>query len=387
MSSTETPPEPKKRGRKPKATLEEKANEAQEPKQRKKRGRKAAVKYFSSSIRKKLPLTTAIHDSNNYILHLDVQDDSKSNDEGNDVGNIGGTSNSELEKLFNNVVLNDEEDTKEDSSISDEEDAQSDLTELYEKRIKAREVQDKKLIDKLEMLHQDEDLLSKLVIDETVPEQVEKQENQSEEKQNDNRQYGYFQLMNQLVDKDWCERCDIACWWCCHNFDTVPLGLPQDYSHKTKQFRVRGIFCSFACMLAYSQNSKIIGRDSEPLIKHLYSKLSAESISAKLNPAPPRAALKMFGGELTIEEFRNSTIEKKAYKMVIYPMFVSRDYVEEIDIANVKKANMKVFDENSFKRVISDEKRVADAKVRLASQIEKTTVTLGNTIDKFINIS
>ena len=33
-----------------------------------------------------------------------------------------------------------------------------------------------------------------------------------------------------------------------------------------------------------------------------------------------------------------------------------------------------------------DDKRIEDAKNRL-SQIEKTTVTLGNTIDKFIKIS
>ena len=34
-----------------------------------------------------------------------------------------------------------------------------------------------------------------------------------------------------------------------------------------------------------------------------------------------------------------------------------------------------------------DEKRINDAKLRLSSQIEKHTVTLGNTIDKFIKIS
>ena len=63
------PEEKKKRGRKKKEVVVE------EVKQKKMRGRNAAVKYFSSSIRKKIPLTIVLQDNNNYILHLDVKDD------------------------------------------------------------------------------------------------------------------------------------------------------------------------------------------------------------------------------------------------------------------------------------------------------------------------
>ena len=73
--------------------------------------------------------------------------------------------------------------------------------------------------------------------------------------------------------------------------------------------------------------------------------------------------------------------------MIQYPMFVSKDYIEEVDIMNVKRVNQNVFTETqqiSYNNL--DDKRIEDAKNRL-SQIEKTTVTLGNTIDKFIKIS
>jgi hypothetical protein len=97
----------------------------------------------------------------------------------------------------------------------------------------------------------------------------------------------------------------------------------------------------------------------------------------------------MFGGQLSIEDFRNNFIENKIYKMVEYPMFISSDYMEEIDIKNIKIVNHKLFDKNEQQSKIFnnlDDKRVEDAKTRL-SIIENATVTVGNTIDKFIKFS
>ena len=96
----------------------------------------------------------------------------------------------------------------------------------------------------------------------------------------------------------------------------------------------------------------------------------------------------MFGGELDINEFRSSFNENKVYKMIEYPMCVCKDYIEEVDIQNVKRVNQSVFKESLYtnKPQNLDERRIEDARNRL-SQIEKTTITLGNTIDKFIKIT
>ena len=40
------------------------------------------------------------------------------------------------------------------------------------------------------------------------------------------------------------------------------------------------------------------------LIKFLYTKLTGAKLSDNIKSAPPRCSLKMFGGELSIEEFR-----------------------------------------------------------------------------------
>ena len=95
----------------------------------------------------------------------------------------------------------------------------------------------------------------------------------------------------------------------------------------------------------------------------------------------------MFGGELDINEFRNASKERKVYKMIEYPMCVYNDYVEEIDIENIKNANSRLFNKESISKLINlDDKRVHDAQTRL-SQLESTFINTGNTIDKFIKFS
>jgi hypothetical protein len=70
--------------------------------------------------------------------------------------------------------------------------------------------------------------------------------------------------------------------------------------------------------------------------------------------------------------------------MIDYPMFISRDFIEEIDIKNVKAVNKNIFQEKTIYNL--DDKRVEDARTRLLN-IERSTVTLGNTIDKFIKFA
>ena len=385
--------EKKKRGRKKKEVVVEEA------KPKKKRGRKAAVKYFSSSIRKKIPLTTVLQDNNNYILHLNVdQSDVVHMDieASNDVEGDQEIKNQSIDQMFqklqeeNNMnlsVLQKEYDDlleNEGSIISEVMDNEDDLTELYERRIEKREHQDSQLFDKLQQLHKNPDIVEKIFLQ---PEMVDVDKD-AHDNQEQNRKKGYFELLRSFIKNDtWLHHTDVCCWWCCHTFDSVPIGLPEKYDSRIKKFQVKGVFCSFSCMLAY-KNQVYRSRDTDYLIKFLYSKLTGTFLlDAVLKSAPPRCSLKMFGGELTIEEFRHSLQENKIYKMIEYPMFVSKDYIEEVDIQNVKRVNQNVFTEQVVNKSSNlDERRIEDAKIRL-SQIEKTTITVGNTIDRFIKIT
>jgi hypothetical protein len=367
----------KKRGRKKKIAVEE------EVKIKKKRGRKAAVKYFSSSIRKKIPLTTIISDNNNYILHLDIKNDKDDDDEMITFKPVEDVK--ALESMFEEMVISSEEMVTENLP-------ENNIKNLYEQRLEYRHEQDKKLFQKLELLHSDETFLSTIdteVMKDTlsttpckvaceIPNNVRKTE------QSHNRRQGYFEMMYDFVhNTDWLHTTDAACWWCCHSFDSVPLGLPVYYNSNLKKYRVKGVFCSFACMKSFGKDNKWRYGETESMIKSLHNDLTGNMFS-KITPAPTRYALKMFGGELTIEEFRN-TDNPKMYKMVEYPLYISRDYIEEIDIASIRTANNKLFKDRNSNKSVLDPDRVNEARSRLQEK-DKTTVTIGNTIDKFIKI-
>lgn len=392
------PEEKKKRGRKKKEVVME------EIKQKKKRGRKAAVKYFSSSIRKKIPLTTVLQDNNNFILHLDINDHQESEQE-TDI--INGIENMDINIGFVNEDENENDKTKDNiinsvfselenenrdivdkfqneyaelleeknsilGDFNDNDDLQN-LSQLYEERVKFREHEDNIIVNKLE----------ENINDSNIEEDINKYEKINNIQQN-NRKKGFFEILSKLIyNKNWIYSTDVYCWWCCHGFNNTPIGLPDYYNYESNKFRVYGVFCSFSCMLAYKQDKKILNIDY--LIKALYCTLTKTLLNeCELKPAPPRCSLKIFGGELSIDEFRNSTKENKIYKMINYPMYISRNFIEEIDIKNVKAVNKNIFQEKSIYNL--DDKRVEDARTRLLN-IEQATITVGNTIDKFIKFA
>tara|TARA_Y100000389_G_C17471316_1_gene531444 strand:- start:12320 stop:13003 length:684 start_codon:yes stop_codon:yes gene_type:complete len=95
-----------------------------------------------------------------------------------------------------------------------------------------------------------------------------------------------------------------VCFWCCHELVDFSCGMPIKYTVSTNHFDVFGTFCSFQCASAYnfSINSKSYKVwDINSLINMLASRYG---ILENIKPAPSRYVLKMFGGEMTIEEFR-----------------------------------------------------------------------------------
>jgi hypothetical protein len=125
------------------------------------------------------------------------------------------------------------------------------------------------------------------------------------------------------------EKSDIACWWCTHNFDSLPLFLPEHY--KDDKYFVFGNFCSFSCMLAYNDNLDDYRKSvRSSLIKQLYRDIFGEN-NMYIKPAGPRELLKKFGGILDITEYRDpNNVCKKNYKMTIPPMIPLLSEYDEI---------------------------------------------------------
>ena len=99
-----------------------------------------------------------------------------------------------------------------------------------------------------------------------------------------------------------------ACFWCCHTFNWSACVLPYYFDTYKNTYKARGHFCSPECALAYNYAESNVS-DSSKWLQHallgtLYSELYRTRV---LSPAPPRAILRMFGGVLDIEQFRDYT--------------------------------------------------------------------------------
>lgn len=170
-----------------------------------------------------------------------------------------------------------------------------------------------------------------------------------------------FNYMDNSVNK-WENNTNIHCWWCCHKFDTPPVSIPEKIYDKT--YYVFGCFCSFNCAYSYNINMndyKIWERLS--MLKSLYTKMYNEKTD--ILPAPPRKALSMFGGHISIEEFRNNNIKfKKEYLYLIPPMVSIIPIIEEsntntdnntyVPINNIK--NLKLSDKLKRTKPVNNSK-------------------------------
>ncbi|KAF6252715.1 hypothetical protein COO60DRAFT_1643845 [Scenedesmus sp. NREL 46B-D3] len=92
-------------------------------------------------------------------------------------------------------------------------------------------------------------------------------------------------------------------------FDTTPIPVPTYYNAKQKRWKVAGTFCSWSCAKAHMLDKPRFQLAS--MLPLLRKHATGREIGEGLKAAPPRTALRMFGGPLSIEEFRAdaSTLE------------------------------------------------------------------------------
>lgn len=93
------------------------------------------------------------------------------------------------------------------------------------------------------------------------------------------------------------------CWWCCHPFEGPELHMPIKYDEPRKRFTTMGTFCSWGCMKAYNIDRAGPKYGEYQMMitlmrKHAYGRI--ESYTS----APKRQCLKVFGGTMSIDEFR-----------------------------------------------------------------------------------
>jgi hypothetical protein len=139
-----------------------------------------------------------------------------------------------------------------------------------------------------------------------------------------------------------------SCFWCRHDFETVPIGCPiklvfdqvvkKYYSEITKDnYRIKqdinikefieqidedtrltynknnfyitdGVFCSFNCIKSYLRDNNLnpLYKDSKMLLSKLYRSFTDGKSINEISYAPSWRTLQNYGGSLTIKEYRES---------------------------------------------------------------------------------
>lgn len=144
------------------------------------------------------------------------------------------------------------------------------------------------------------------------------------------------------------------CWNCCHGFHNMVHGLPINYNNEV--FHTIGEFCSIECMARYAvdnMNDDIY--NYLPLINMYNKNITNKN---KVNLAPNKLLLNIFGGNMTIDEYRNNNILYDVKLPIIIPV---NHNINEYNLKNnnnftdLKLYRKKKVDNNNIKNKLNIE--------------------------------
>ena len=133
-----------------------------------------------------------------------------------------------------------------------------------------------------------------------------------------------------------------ACFWCCHNIDQTLYGMPYNYDSINDTYLIYGSFCSLQCANAYNFSIHS-GSDKVWEINSWIQMLGKRyGYNNTIRPAPSRYLLQMFGGNMTIEEYRDAHINNdKTFILNIPPMISISTNSEIINTSYLSKLHDK----------------------------------------------
>jgi hypothetical protein len=113
---------------------------------------------------------------------------------------------------------------------------------------------------------------------------------------------------------------DAACFWCCHTFTNRPVVLP--IRDTGEYLIVHGNFCCPECACAYLFDIRQDSHTRWEQLSLLY-RVYGDACQGKIHPSPSKHILQLFGGNLTIQEYRNLIISHKIRVDIHLPPMVS----------------------------------------------------------------
>jgi len=173
------------------------------------------------------------------------------------------------------------------------------------------------------------------------------------------------------------DRVDAACFWCCHIFDHKPIVLP--IRDQGDYIQVQGNYCSPECAMSYLfdiQQDSYARWEQLSLLNRLYG----QAVGGPIKPAPPRTVLKLFGGPMSIQEYRNIVRQGTLRVDIHLPPMVSL-------LATMDTKPIDFYDVSLTKNVMETVKeRLAKAEEVLKLKRTKPLKAWESTLDACINL-
>lgn len=177
----------------------------------------------------------------------------------------------------------------------------------------------------------------------------------------------HFEYLPSVFDNGrWPKTTDIHCWWCCHPFNTMPIPFPvkisKNYDTGEQMFYVKGCFCSFNCAKSWGCYT---GDGRHFLLFSLFNKMNTSGGYHKIKRAPNRYLLDIFGGPLSIEEFRSNFDDSVKYELLPIPVISIKQSLEVDNHTPInsisqpsglsipKKEDFKVLEKNTLEHLMS----------------------------------
>ena len=111
-----------------------------------------------------------------------------------------------------------------------------------------------------------------------------------------------------------------ACFWCCHSFGHRPVVLPV--RDTGEHLIVTGNFCSPECAAAHLFEMRQDSHTRWEQLALLY-RVYGDVCQGTIHPAPSRSVLSLFGGNMSIEDYRGLLLSRTVRVDVHLPPMVS----------------------------------------------------------------
>ena len=173
------------------------------------------------------------------------------------------------------------------------------------------------------------------------------------------------------------EETEVSCFWCCHQFKGRPTVLP--IRDEGEYLQVYGNFCCPECAMAYLFDMR---QDSHTRWEQLalLNRVYGDYVGGKIKPAPHRSILKIFGGPMSIDEFRDVITQKKVRIDIHIPPMVSL-------LSTMDTKPIDFYDANLTKDVMETVKeRLQKAEEVLKLRRTKPLKAWESTLDACINL-